>query len=271
MRGLLATVAGLVAVVALAVALPAAWTSTYVEDEEGFVSLSRDVTGTAAVRDSAAALVADRLVEQAGLPSQVAESGRRLLEEAADRALADRRVAAAWEETLRRTHAALLEDPAAGSAPSTVPLDLAPLAALVADRSDGLVQAPDQLVVEVAGGPSGTSLRAVDASPRLALGAGAVAAVAAAVALLAARRRSVVLVWLGVGAAVAAGADAALARLVRDRAVSDAGASGLQADLLRALADVGVTSFDGWLVWTALGGAVAVVLGVVGALVGRRA
>ncbi|MGQ2913009.1 MAG: hypothetical protein ACT6QJ_14630, partial [Aeromicrobium sp.] len=69
----------------------------------------------------------------------------------------------------------------------------------------------------------------------------------------------------------AAGADAALARLVRDRAVSDAGASGLQADLLRALADVGVTSFDGWLVWTALGGAVAVVLGVVGALVGRRA
>ncbi|MGQ3035524.1 MAG: hypothetical protein ACT6QI_15250, partial [Aeromicrobium sp.] len=110
MRGLLATVAGLVAVVALAVALPAAWTSTYVEDEEGFVSLSRDVTGTAAVRDSGAALVADRLVEQAGLPSQVAESGRRLLEEAADRALADRRVAAAWEETLRRTHAALLDD-----------------------------------------------------------------------------------------------------------------------------------------------------------------
>lgn len=271
MRGTLATLAGLVAVVALAVALPATWTSTYLEDEDGFVSLARDVTGTEAVRASAAALVAERLVEQVGLPPQLAESGREVLEQAAERALADRGVTAAWEETLRRTHAAALADPPAGDADSTtVPLDVAPLAALVADRTEGLVQAPDELVVELAGGPSANTLRAVDASPRVALVASLVAAGAAAVALLAARRRSTTLVWLGLGAVVAAGLDAALARLLRHQVVAESGAGGLQSDLVRALADVGLRSFDTWLVWTALGAAVAVVVGVVGVLVGRR-
>jgi hypothetical protein len=260
MRGTLATLAGLVAVVALAVALPATWTSTYLEDEDGFVSLARDVTGTEAVRTSAAALVAERLVEQAGLPPQLAESGREVLEQAAERALADRGVTAAWEETLRRTHAAALADPPAG----------APLAALVADRTEGLVQAPDELVVELPGGPSANTLRAVDASPRVALVASLVAAGAAAVALLAARRRSATLVWLGLGAVVAAGLDAALARLLRHQVVAESGAGGLQSDLVRALADVGLRSFDTWLVWTALAAAVAVVVGVVGVLVGRR-
>lgn len=271
MRGFLAVVAGLVAVVALAVALPASWLAASVADEDGFVDLARDVTTAPAVQDSAADLLTQRLEERAGLPQQLAAPGRRLLERVTDRVLDDRQVAGAWEETLRLTHRGLLDDPPAGSGPVDVPLDLAPLARLVAERSDGLVTAPDSLVVDLSGGPTAESLRVVDESPRTALTAAAVAAVAAAVALLAARRRSLALLWLGLGAVVAAGADAGAARLARDRAVAGSGGSGLETDLLRALADVGVTSLDGWLVWCALAGAVAVVLGAVGLVVGRRA
>jgi hypothetical protein len=270
MRGLLAFLAGVVAVVALAVALPAAWVAASVADEDGFVALARDVTTTRAVQDSAADLLTQRLADRAGLPPQLAATGRDVLERAADRVLADRGVAAAWQETLRLTHRALLDDPASRSGRVDVPLDLAPLARLVAERSDGLVTAPETLVVELDGGPSAETLRVVDDSPRTALVAGAVAAVAALVALSAARRRGAALVLLGLGAVAVAGADAVLARLARDRAVEGSAGSGLEADLLRALADVAVTSFDGWLVWSALAGGVVVVLGVVVGLVTRR-
>jgi hypothetical protein len=269
MRGLTAFLAGVVAVVALAVGLPAAWTAQHLADQDGFVALARDVTQTEAVRSSAADLVADRLEQRAGLPPQLAEAGRRLLEREADRVLADRAVVRAWQETLRRTHAALLADPPSGSGTVPVPLDVAPLAALVAQRADGLVEAPDRLVVELSQGPSAASLRTVEASPRVATVALAVAALGALVALLAAHRRSVALVWLGLGSLVAAAADAGLVRLVRDRAVSDAGGAA-QGSLVRALVDVGVSSADRWFVWAALAAGVAVVLGAVGALVGRR-
>lgn len=265
MRGALSALAGLLAVVALAVALPATWVATSVADEDGFVSLARDVTAAPSVRDSAAELVVDRLTAGAGLPG--GDQVQALLLRAADRALESRRVEAAWEETLRRTHTAVLS----GDAPvDTVPLDVAPLAQLVADRSDGLVAAPDQLVVDLAGGPSPETVRAVDQSPRLALLAAAVALGAALVSLLAARRRGVALAWLGAGTAVAALADAGLARLARDRAVADAGGDPGASSLVRALGDVAVTSFDGWLVWTALAGGVVLVLGAVVAVVGRR-
>jgi hypothetical protein len=270
MRGLLAFLAGVVAVVALAVGLPAAWTAQHVADEDGFVELARDVTGTAAVRSSAAELVADRLEQRAGLPPQLAEAGRRLIEREADRVLADRAVTRAWQETLRRTHAALLADPPPGTGAVPVPLDVAPLAALVAGRTDGLVQAPDQLVVELEPGPSARTLRAVDASPRVATLALATAAVAGVLALLVARRRAVAMLWLGLGTMLAAAVDAGLLRLARDRAVVDTGADVAQGALVRALVDVGVASFDRWLVWAALAGAVAAVLGIVGALVARR-
>lgn len=270
MRGFLAAVAGLVAVVALAVALPAAWVAASVADEDGFVALSRDVVTDAAVQDAASSLLTTRLEREAGLPPQLAETGRRLLERATERVFDDPQLSGAWAETLRRTHAALLDDPAPGSGRVPVPLDLAPLARLAAERTDGLVDAPDRLVVELPDGPDAQALRMVDRTPGVALVAAVVAAVGALVALLVARRRGVALLWLGVGAVAAAGVDAGLARLARERTVDASTADGLQTALLRALADVGVTSFDGWLVWTALGGAVLVVLGVVVALVGRR-
>jgi hypothetical protein len=270
MRGFLAAVSGLVAVAALAVALPAAWVAVSVADEDGFVSLSRDVVTDRAVQDAASNLLTTRLEREAGLPAQLAETGRRLLERATDRVFDDPQLSGAWAETLRRTHAALLDDPAAASGQVPVPLDLAPLARLAAERTDGLVDAPDRLVVELPGGPDARALRLVDESPGLALAAGLVAAVGALVALLVARRRGVALVWLGVGAVAAAGLDAGLARLARERTVDASTGDGLQTALVRALADVGVTSFDGWLVWTALSGGVLAVLGVVVALVGRR-
>lgn len=271
MRGFLAAVAGLVAVVALAVALPAAWVAASVADEDGFVALSRDVITDRAVQDTASTLLTTRLEERAGLPPQLAETGRTLLQRATARVFDDPELGAAWQETLRRTHRALLDDPAAGSGRVAVPLDLAPLARLAAARTDGLVDAPDRLVVELPDGPTAESLRLVDRTPRTALVAGATALGAALVALLVARRRGRALVWLGVGAAAAAGLDAGLARLARGRAVDASTADGLQTAVLRALADVGVRSFDGWLVWTALGGAVLAVLGAVVALLGRRA
>ncbi|WP_286689891.1 hypothetical protein [Aeromicrobium sp. REDSEA-S38_B2] len=254
MRGFLAAVSGLVAVVALAVALPAAWVAASVADEDGFVSLSRDVVTDGAVQDAASDLLTTRLEREAGLPAQLAETGRRLLERATDRVFDDPQLSGAWAQTLRRTHAALLDDPAAASGQVPVPLDLAPLARLAAERTDGLVDAPDRLVVELPGGPDARALRLVDESPGLALAAGLVAAVGALVALPVA----------------AAGLDAGLARLARERTVDASTGDGLQTALVRALADVGVTSFDGWLVWTALSGAVLAVLGVVVALVGRR-
>ena len=76
MRGFLAAVSGLVAVVALAVALPAAWVAASVADEDGFVSLSRDVVTDGAVQDAASDLLTTRLEREAGLPAQLAETDR---------------------------------------------------------------------------------------------------------------------------------------------------------------------------------------------------
>lgn len=270
MRGFLAAVAGLVAVLALAVALPAAWVAASVDDEDGFVTLTRDVVTTQEVQDRAADLLTNRLAQSVGLPSEVAASARTLLERSTDRALTDPLVSDAWEETLRLTHRGLLADLSEQSGRVDVPLDLAPLARLVAEQSDGVVTAPERLVVDLPDGPTAQSLRQIDQSPRTALTAAAVSFAAAVVALLAARCRSVALLLLGFGAAAVAAADTGLARVAGNVAVASSQGTGLETDLLRALVDVGVRSFDGWLVWCALAGGVIVVLGIVGLVVGRR-
>lgn len=270
MRGFLAFLALLVAVLATVVALPAAWVAQHVTDESGFVSSARSVTDSDAVRDATTDVVAERLAAGSGLPDGVADSVAGVVGEAADRALAGTDTRRAWEETLRRTHQRVLAPDATPS--DTLPLDLTPLAELVAQRTDGLVQAPSEVVVDLPGGPEQSTVDAVRRAPDVALVAGVTAAVAALVALLAARRRAGVLLALGVGIAVAAAADAGLARVLRDRGVEEARAQAdvaAQADLARAFLDVGVSSFDVWLVWAALAGGVVAVLGVVGLLVRR--
>lgn len=270
MRSLLSFVALVVAVLAVVVALPAAWVAQHVSDEDGFVSSARAVTDSDAVRDATADVVAERLVSGIGVPDGVADSVASAVSEATDRALAGTDVRRAWEETLRRTHERVLAPGAAAS--DTLPLDLTPLAELVAERTDGLVQAPDEVVVDLPDGPDQATVDAVRRAPDVALVAGATAGVAALLALLLARRRAGVVLALGVGLALAAAADAGIARALRDRAVEQTRSQGegaAQADLTRAFLDVAVDSFDGWLVWTALTAGVVVVLGVVGLLVRR--
>lgn len=268
MRGLVAVLAGIVASAALAATLVYGWVAQHVADEDGFVELAQSLTTSTEVRDSLNEVLAQRLVDAVDVPAATAEQVTRLVSQATDRALAEPDVEQAWQESLRRTHAAVLD----GDADGQIPLELAPLAELVAQRTDGLVQAPSTLTVDLRGGPSAEAVETVNDSPGLARGAAIVALVAAVVSLLAARRRGRALAGLGVGAVLAAGAVALVARLVQDRAGAEATAqSGLsaQGQLTRALLDVAVTSMDRWLLWTAIAGGVALVPGLVASAVRR--
>lgn len=268
MRSLIAALAGLVAALALAVALPLAWVAVTLADEDGFVRATSDLAADQLFRTEMIDVVADGVVERAGVPDVLAADARSLVEAGATQVVEADGFPRVFDQVQRASHRATFADG------DSIVLDLTPVSSAIIDSIDERLPfelpAPDEL--DVSAGEEGVApvLTFVDRSTDRALLAGGVSAVAAIVCLLAARRRSTALAGLGVVAAASVwGAGLA----VRDQVprLSDSGETldpiGRRfQELVQAQA---LESFDQWvLVATGCAAAVAV-LGLVGRVFSR--
>ena len=264
MRGFGAFLAGLLAVVAFAVALPLSWLAVDIADEDGYVELSRGIlddpdTRTAvveAVVDELDGQTRDRLVDL-GVPSGLID---RTLEEVAGfvgQGLASDVVVDAWGESQRQAHREMFQGE--GEDRGFI-VDLAPLVAAVATEAGVDLEVPSSLPVESNEPEARRAVSIVEASPQLAVGAGVVSLVGVVLALAAARRRGVALVWLGAGALAVAGVLHVVARVLASTDPSAGTDAGTRVGLV--LVDVARASFDDLLAKAAIGGGVVLVLGV---------
>jgi hypothetical protein len=263
MRHLTAMICVLIAVVAALITVPMAWVATHVADEDGYVSFSRPLGSDHELQRAFSAYLSDQLVTKYNLPSALRPQASAALTVAARTASNSPGYIQAWEQTQRRSHR-LVFGPDAKQ--DRLAIDVGPLATFAVKHvGTGLpVNLPaidGSLVVAVNGASeSGTINQIKDTPGRSRIGL-IVIAVAAAGALIFARRRSVVLVWLGAGALVVAGilrlASSHLAPSVLDRTPAP---SSFARTLQKLLADRAADSLGGWLLWIAIAGAVAIVV-----------
>lgn len=270
MRSAFAGLAALVAVLALAVTIPAGWVAQHVADEDGYVGFTAELVADANLRSDLAQIISDDLVERTGTSGAFAAVVQAAVEDAATTVVASDAFREGFADAQRQSHRALFDgDSSAGlDQMEGVVIDLAPVAQTVVDSLTAdlpvTIAAPEQLLVTVGGEQARAGVEAIDRTPQQStLGAG-IAVVAAALSLLAARRRSSMLAWLGGGAVAAAGAVHVVAAAVIPELI-DRGSppSGLAARAQQLLADAALESLDQWLLVVAAAGGVAVVVGLV--------
>lgn len=272
MSRFLGALAGLVALLALLVAVPAQWVATHVSDADGFADLAGPLVTEPEVETELAAVISEQVTARLALSSTLGPIVADVLARAATTVVGDPEFQAAWEDTLRRSHEATLggDGEAAPDQGQSLRLavDLAPLARYVVDKASGqlpvTVRAPETVVVPITGEQVGEQIDLLRSAPDYARVAWIVLAAAVVVRLALAHRRGAALARLGVGALVAAGllwlAVRAAGRLLDERAGS---AEPLARAVQDALVARSTASFDDWLLVVAGAGLAAVVVGVV--------
>lgn len=226
-------VAGVLAVIALAVALVAGWTERSLVSTDGFVELTSELSDSTEVQQRVREYAVDELVDETGLERRLAAAATEVLARVAAEVLSDDEFAAAWEQTVRLSHEAMLS----GEVPDgRLRLELAPVASVIAERSDGIVEPVESAAVDLGGGPSAERIDQVQRFGDLALPAAILAGVLAVVALVLARRPAIATAWLALGA-LTAGAIVWAASWTAAPAVG-ATMSGARRELLEALTDV---------------------------------
>jgi hypothetical protein len=265
MRQLAAMVCVLIAAVAALITVPMAWVATHVADEDGYVSFSKPLGSDHELQRAFSAYLSDQLVRDYHLPATVQPAATLALSQAARNASNAPGYTKAWEETQRRSHR-LVFGPDAKQ--DRLAIDVGPLATFALNHvgTNLPVTLPTingSLVVAVNGAPeSGTINQVKDTPDRSRIGL-IVIAVAALGALIFAKRRSTALVWLGAVAVVVAGilrlVSSHLAPSILDRTPAS---SSFARTLQKLLADRAADSLGTWLLWIAIGGAVAIVVGL---------
>lgn len=270
MRSLPSVIAGMVALVAALVTVPLLWVSTHVADEDGYVAFSSTLATDDELQAAFAAYLADDYVQRGLLPAALQETAAAALTSAAQLTTNQPGFVEAWEQTQLSLHRSAFSDT---SGPLTVDMD--PMAAFVASRVGALlpVSLPVATGLQV---PIGTvqdrdRVAAVDRSTTFGLIGLMVVVGAAAVSLIAARSRPVAFVGLGLAALATAGILRVVTEIVTPRLIERAqGSTAFSRTFQELLFDRVADSLAGWLGWIAIGGGVALVLGVVGRLVSGR-
>lgn len=266
MRSVLSLLAGVVATVAAIVTVPMFWVSTHLADEDGYVALSSQVATDRELQRA----VADRLVEdyvQRGLvPASLETTAASVLAGVARSTTDQPEFVSAWEQTQRSLHRSAFGD---GTGPLTVPLQ--PLGRFVADRVGSALPVSLDVTTDVEA-PVGTAadrerLRPVERTRTYAPLGLMVVVAAAATCLVAARRRTWAVAGLGLGALATSGTLLAVTEIVTPDLIDRAErlspfARSVQKLLVEAAAD----SLEQWLSRIALGGAIALLVGLVGRL-----
>ncbi len=268
MRSILAALAGLIAALAVAAALPFAWLAANVADEDGFVDATSQLVSDEELRTQIIDVVADGVVERGNVPEFAADETRSVVRAGAEQLVETDAFPGVFEEVQRASHRATF---AAGD---RIVLDLTPVSTAIVGAIDEQLPfdlpAPDELQTSAGEEDVAPALEFVDRSTDRALLGFAVAAVAGVICVVAARRRSTALLGLGV---VTAGSVWLAGWVVRDQ-VPSLGDSGGTLDPVgqrfqQLLLQRSVESFDQW-VLVAMGCAgVVAVLGLVGRMFSR--
>ena len=279
MRSFLSFVFGVCAVLATLVTAPATWVSHNIADEDGYVAFAEPIARDAGFRGELADALSESLVKDSTLPVSLQPVAKEAIVRIANE-LADKPgFVTAWNDTQRQSHKIMLGDqkdlPARLDSSSRFAIDLGPLEKFVVDQVNKdlpfTVPASDQTIVAFNGAPQDHTLERVRESPMYARDGLIIVAVFVALTLAFARRRSIAVAWLGLGAIAAAGllkvaASVGLPQVLdRNTAPTPFAKAALDVFLTRAN-----ESFDHSLVVLAIGGAVAAAVGVLSRLVTSR-
>ncbi|AWB90985.1 hypothetical protein [Aeromicrobium chenweiae] len=270
MRSFSSVVAWLVAVLAGIVTVPLLWVSAHVADEDGYVEFSSRLAMDDQLQAAFADYLAEDYVQRGVLPRRLQDVAASALTTAARQTSNQPGFVEAWEATQRSFHRSAFQD---GTEPLTV--DVSPMAQFVVDRvGDGIpvrLRVPDGLTVQVGSASERAELQRVSQSTTFGLLGLLVVVVAGVTSLLSARSRPLALAGLGVGALVVAGVDRFATSVVTPRLLDEVQEqNAFGRTVQRLLVDRASDSLADWLEWLAIGGAAAVVVGAVVAVVARR-
>ncbi|MCC3268095.1 hypothetical protein MUG94_13320 [Arthrobacter gengyunqii] len=270
MRTFGSAILGFAAVLLAVAALCSAWLAVNVVSEDGFVSLGQPLGTNEAFQQDLAEELGAQVTNSVQLPDAVASFVQPLITSAVQGVQSLPGYPQAWDETLQRSHAQTFDGDGG------VTLDLAPVVGLVTNELGSAagtdVQAPEQSLLELGGADQRSEIelavKAANAWPFLALGAG----IAAVLALLVARSRGAALAWMGAGALLGGGALWFAAGSLPSFAARPAYYSALAETFAAAFAAEAGPSLQAWMIPFLLGAAVILVLGLlIRAVGGRRA
>ncbi|MCL3817369.1 hypothetical protein [Aeromicrobium wangtongii] len=270
MRPVVAVIAGLVAFAAAVVTVPLLWVSTHVADEDGYVRFSSELATDQKLQEAFVARLVDEYVQRKDIPESLQEPVTSALIAVTRTTTNQPGFVEAWEQTQRDLHRSAFKD---GDGPLTV--SLRPMATFVTSRLDRnlpiSLEVPGEVRAQIGTAQDRERLVWVERSQTWSLLGLLVVLVAATVSLVAARSRPLALAGLGLGALATAGVLRVAIEIavpeVTERAESK---SPFARAVQPLLVDRAAASLTDWLVWIALGGGAAVVLGVLGRLMSGR-
>ncbi|GAA3970106.1 hypothetical protein [Gordonia caeni] len=269
MRSLLTVLFVLLAAAAMIVAVPTMWSTVHVVSADGFADAASRAAEKPEVQEFFAAQIADEVAQSTDLPiagAAVAPLATSYTQSPA--------FVTDFTEIARQQHEWLFTEPAPGTSPHEMDLDITPMVNQVLSQSPVPVRIDHALTIEVdqsrlTAGSMVETGRQVTLIGWLSL---LVAAIAALIALVLGRNRSAVVAWLGLGAILAGVVSVLASQYLQSRAADSVSGSDLSTqqtvkvvagDVLHGLT---VTS---WVV-AAVGLAVTLIAAVAMLVVGRR-
>ncbi|WP_369744754.1 hypothetical protein [Paenarthrobacter sp. AMU7] len=278
MRTFVSALGVILALLLTAVAVPAAWVDQNIVKEEGFVRIAGSLGSDPEFQNRLAKAAVGTFESSVDLPGPIQSLAADALRNAATGMQSWSDYPQAWEETVRNSHrlnfgtVARAEESAASTA---LVLDIGPLVRLIRDHFAEATRirlnVPAESLVSL-GEPSHRQLvERVAAFAPLWWIAAAGALVSALLALAAARRRSLALVFLGLGGLALAALWTAGADLAGGMVGSLASANGVAELFKNEFLTTARNGFGQW-VWIAalVSGAVLVVGVIAGVVSGRR-
>lgn len=277
MRSFISAVAVVLALMLTAVAVPAAWADVNVVKEDGFVHLAGALGKDPEFQSRLATAAVGNFESSVNLPEPLKSVAADALKEAASGMQSWPEYPKAWEETARNSHRLNFEG--GKQAEETVShtallLDIGPLIRLIRDRlssASGLqIEVPAESLVTM-GEPSQKQLveRVAAFAPLWWLAAlGAVVSVL--LALAAARRRSVVMVALGLGGLVLVAMWSAMVDLAGGLMGSLSSGNGVAELFKQEFFSAVRTGFGEWIVIAAVVSGAVLALGVIGWILSAR-
>ena len=277
MRSFISAVAVVLALLLTAVAVPAAWADVNVVKEDGFVHLASALGKDPEFQSRLATAAVGNFESSVSLPEPLKSVAADALREAASGMQSWPEYPKAWEETARNSHRLNFES--GKQAEETVShtallLDIGPLIRLIRDRlssASGLqIQVPAESLVTM-GEPSQKQMveRVAAFAPLWWLAAlGAVVSVL--LALAAARRRSLVMVSLGLGGLVLAALWSAVVDLAGGLMGSLSSGNGVAELFKQEFFSAVRTGFGEWIVIAAVVSGAFLALGVIAWILSAR-
>ncbi|MFT4043586.1 MAG: hypothetical protein QM673_10535 [Gordonia sp. (in: high G+C Gram-positive bacteria)] len=270
MRTVLSGFLTLVAMAAIVIAVPTTWLTQRIVETGGFTSLVAPLAGNDQVKESLATEIADQIASRTHVPAAAA-----IAKPFATRYTQSPQFPLDFVDIVAQQHRWLFDAPTATS-PSTMQLDIAPMANRVIKQTGLGVHVPGKIVIPIAdndaGLHAGSYHRASQQVRTLGRISTAAAVIAGLLALLIGRRRGTVLAWLGVGALASGAACWAVAvyygAYVKDQIAATSTSAKTVAGLV---VDSAADSLQRLGVLAGGVGAGVIVVGVLGRLVfGRR-